>query len=115
MVLLVMTGFGISYSLGLDQWFIAAVPEEQRGRALTLQGAGLMTAQGLSMAAAGAVGELMPVHRAGRHDGRHGNAVLAACGPRGVAGPAHAPGTIDRRGLVVPESRTVTVRFSCTI
>jgi hypothetical protein len=64
MVLLVMTGFGISYSLGLDQWFIAAVPEEQRGRALTLQGAGVMTAQGLSMAAAGAVGELMPVHRA---------------------------------------------------
>ncbi|MFF0727851.1 MFS transporter [Streptomyces sp. NPDC004134] len=62
--LLVLTGFGISYSLGLDQWFVAAVPEEMRGRAMTLQTAGLMTLQGVGMAAAGAVAEFAPVHLA---------------------------------------------------
>ncbi|WP_419997912.1 MFS transporter [Streptomyces boninensis] len=62
--LLVLTGFGISYSLGLDQWFIAAVPPELRGRAMTLQTAGLMTFQGLGMAGAGAVAEWLPVHQA---------------------------------------------------
>ncbi len=62
--LLVLTGFGISYSLGLDQWFVAAVPEEMRGRAMTLQTAGLMTLQGVGMAGAGAVAEFVPVHLA---------------------------------------------------
>ncbi|AKH84933.1 MFS transporter [Streptomyces sp. CNQ-509] len=62
--LLVLTGFGISYSLGLDQWFVAAVPEEMRGRAMTLQTAGLMTLQGVGMAGAGAVAEFAPVHLA---------------------------------------------------
>jgi MFS family permease len=62
--LLVLTGFGISYSLGLDQWFVAAVPEEMRGRAMTLQTAGLMTLQGVGMGAAGAVAEFVPVHLA---------------------------------------------------
>ncbi|WP_234380129.1 MFS transporter [Streptomyces sp. CMB-StM0423] len=62
--LLVLTGFGISYSLGLDQWFVAAVPEEMRGRAMTLQTAGLMTLQGVGMACAGAVAEFAPVHLA---------------------------------------------------
>ncbi|WP_344291289.1 MFS transporter, partial [Streptomyces synnematoformans] len=62
--LLVLTGFGISYSLGLDQWFVAAVPEEMRGRAMTLQTAGLMTLQGVGMGGAGAVAEFVPVHLA---------------------------------------------------
>lgn len=62
LALQVATGCGMSYSLGLDQWFIAAVPEELRGRAMTLLTAGLMTAQGLGMAAAGAVAEVAPVH-----------------------------------------------------
>ncbi|MGW4798915.1 MFS transporter [Nonomuraea sp. NPDC004297] len=59
----VLTGCGISYTLGLDQWFVAAVPEELRGRAMTLMTAGLMTAQGLGMALAGAVAEFVPVHQ----------------------------------------------------
>lgn len=62
--LLVLTGFGISYSLGLDQWFVATVPEEMRGRAMTLQTAGLMTLQGVGMGGAGAVAEFVPVHLA---------------------------------------------------
>lgn len=59
----ILTGCGISYALGLDQWFVAAVPEELRGRAMTLMTAGLMTAQGLGMALAGAVAEFLPVYR----------------------------------------------------
>jgi MFS family permease len=51
-----LTGCGISYSLGLDQWFVAAVPERSRGRAMTFMVGGLMTAQGLGMSGAGALG-----------------------------------------------------------
>ncbi|MGN9843266.1 MFS transporter [Nonomuraea sp. H19] len=59
----ILTGCGIAYTLGLDQWFVAAVPEELRGRAMTLMTAGLMTAQGLGMTLAGAVAEFVPVHQ----------------------------------------------------
>ncbi|MEU6785088.1 MFS transporter [Nonomuraea angiospora] len=59
----VLTGCGIAYTLGLDQWFVAAVPEELRGRAMTVMTAGLMTAQGLGMALAGAIAEFVPVHQ----------------------------------------------------
>ncbi|GAA3516200.1 MFS transporter [Actinocatenispora rupis] len=57
----VLTGLGIAYGLGLDRRFVAAAPEELRGVALTLQTAGLMTAQGLGMALAGAAAEVLPV------------------------------------------------------
>ncbi|TGB16151.1 MFS transporter, partial [Streptomyces palmae] len=60
---LLLAGSGAAYTLGVDQWFIAAVPEEMRGRAMTLLTAGLMTTQGLGMALAGAAAELWPVHR----------------------------------------------------
>ncbi|MEU0572749.1 MFS transporter [Nonomuraea sp. NPDC005983] len=59
----VLTGCGISYTLGLDQWFVAAVPERLRGRAMTVMTAGLMTAQGLGMTLAGAAAEFVPVHQ----------------------------------------------------
>ncbi|MGO4755465.1 MFS transporter, partial [Streptomyces sp. 2MCAF27] len=62
LALQVATGSGMAYSLGLDQWFMAAVPEELRGRAMTLLTAVLMTAQGLGMAVAGAVAEAVPVY-----------------------------------------------------
>jgi hypothetical protein len=57
------TGCGIAYTLGLDQWFIAAVPAELRGRAMTLMTAGLMTSQGLGMTLAGSAAEFFPVHQ----------------------------------------------------
>ncbi|WKX72665.1 MFS transporter [Streptomyces sp. XD-27] len=60
---LLLAGCGSSYTLGLDQWFIAAVPEEVRGRAMTVLTAGLMTTQGLGMALAGAAAEFAPVHQ----------------------------------------------------
>lgn len=58
----VLTGCGICYSLGLDQWFLAAVPERLRGTAMTLLTAGLMTCQGLGMTLAGAAADVFPVH-----------------------------------------------------
>ncbi|WP_338673027.1 MFS transporter [Streptomyces sp. SCSIO 30461] len=63
-LVLLLAGLGSAYSLGLDQWYVAAVPEELRGRAMTLLTAGMMTLQGLGMAAAGVVAEFVPVHRA---------------------------------------------------
>ncbi|WP_346175016.1 MFS transporter [Streptomyces cuspidosporus] len=90
LALQVATGFGMSYGLGLDQWFVAAVPEELRGRALTVMAAGLMTAQGLGMAVAGAAAELAPVHLvvAGAGVcGTVGSLLVVARVRRGGAGP----------------------------
>ncbi|MEV6108423.1 MFS transporter [Streptomyces sp. NPDC051940] len=61
LVALVASGLGSAYTLGLDRWFIDAVPEDLRGRAMTLLQAGLMTIQGVGMAAAGAAAEFVPV------------------------------------------------------
>ncbi|WP_329138272.1 MFS transporter [Streptomyces sp. NBC_00670] len=59
--LLALSGAGSAYTLGLDQWFVAAVPEELRGRAMTLNTAGLMTVQGVGMALAGVVAQFAGV------------------------------------------------------
>ncbi|MGW4044948.1 MFS transporter [Streptomyces sp. NPDC004721] len=61
LLLLVLSGAGAAYTLGLDQWFVRAVPEELRGRAMTLMTAGLMTIQGLGMALAGVAAEFAGV------------------------------------------------------
>ena len=74
----VLTGCGISYSLGLDQWFVAAVPEQLRGRAMTFMVGGLMTAQGLGMSVGGAVAELLPVHEVVAGAGALGAACVVA-------------------------------------
>ncbi|MFE4451487.1 MFS transporter [Streptomyces sp. NPDC056796] len=60
---LVLAGAGAAYIIGLDQWFVEAVPEHLRGRAMTLLTAGLMTVQGLGMALAGLAAEFFPVHQ----------------------------------------------------
>ncbi|MDX3249453.1 MFS transporter, partial [Streptomyces sp. ME18-1-4] len=52
LVLLLVSGAGSAYTLGLDQWIVRDVPEELRGRAMTLLTAGLMTFQGVGMALA---------------------------------------------------------------
>jgi predicted MFS family arabinose efflux permease len=61
LLLLLVSGAGAAYTLGLDQWFVRAVPEELRGRAMTLLTAGLMTIQGVGMALAGVVAEFAGV------------------------------------------------------
>ncbi|TQS42937.1 MFS transporter [Cryptosporangium phraense] len=55
-------GAGVVYTFGLDHWFLDAVPEPLRGRALTLLTAGAMTSQGLGMTLAGTAAEFAPVH-----------------------------------------------------
>ncbi|MGW8763152.1 MFS transporter [Streptomyces sp. NPDC055815] len=61
-VALFLAGATGAYTLGLDAWFVAAVPEERRGRAMTLMTAGMMTVQGVGMAGAGIAAEFAPVH-----------------------------------------------------
>ncbi|MFD5870031.1 MFS transporter [Streptomyces sp. NPDC060322] len=71
---LVLTGAGAAYVIGLDQWFVEAVPEELRGRAMTILTAGLMTVQGLGMALAGLAAEFLPVHQVVAYSGAIGTA-----------------------------------------
>ncbi|MGW1728382.1 MFS transporter [Streptomyces sp. NPDC002306] len=61
LLLLLVAGAGSAYTLGLDQWLVREVPEELRGRTMTLLTAGLMTIQGLGMALAGVAAELVGV------------------------------------------------------
>lgn len=58
---LLLAGSAGAYTLGLDRWFVDAVPEELRGRAMTVHTAGLMTIQGVGMALAGAAAEFWAV------------------------------------------------------
>jgi hypothetical protein len=50
---------GFSYQLGLARRFLDAVPPARRGQAFGLAGTGMMTLQGLAMAAAGALAEVL--------------------------------------------------------
>ncbi|MFE6841026.1 MFS transporter [Streptomyces sp. NPDC057686] len=59
---LLLAGLAHAYTLGLDQWYVDAVPGELRGRAMTLLSTGLMTLQGVGMALAGLAAEFLPVH-----------------------------------------------------
>ncbi|MFD7624570.1 MFS transporter [Streptomyces sp. NPDC059851] len=59
---LLAVGLAQAHTLGLDQWYVDAVPEELRGRAMTLLGTGLMAFQGVGMALAGLAAEFVPVH-----------------------------------------------------
>lgn len=61
---LCLSGMGMGYTLGLDRWFFDAVPAALRGRAMTVMSAGLMSAQGLGMAAGGVLAEWLPPHTA---------------------------------------------------
>jgi MFS family permease len=58
--LMLLTGLCAAYTLGMDQWFVQAVPVTMRGSAMSLLGAGLMTFQGLGVTAGGAIAALIP-------------------------------------------------------
>ncbi|MBP2706751.1 MFS transporter [Microbispora sp. RL4-1S] len=58
--LMFLTGLCAAYTLGMDQWFVRAVPVTMRGSAMSLLGAGLMTLQGLGVTAGGAIAALVP-------------------------------------------------------
>ncbi|MFE9539722.1 MFS transporter [Streptomyces sp. NPDC006691] len=78
--LLTVCGLGFTYAMGLDQRVLDATPEELRGRALTITLAGLMIAQGLGFAAAGAVAEFLRPHVVIVIVGSIGLLTLAWCG-----------------------------------
>ncbi|MER5547167.1 MFS transporter [Streptomyces sp. NPDC002589] len=82
LLLLLVSGAGSAYTLGLDQWFVKAVPEELRGRAMTLLSAGLMTVQGVGMALAGVAAEAVGVRTAVAGAGLAG---VLCCGALAVA------------------------------
>lgn len=60
--LLALSGLGWAYSIGLDQRLLEATPEHLRGRTLSLATSGLMLANGLGFAAAGAAAEFAAPH-----------------------------------------------------
>lgn len=88
LLLLVLSGVSAAGLIGLDRWFVEAVPEELRGRAMTLMTAGLMTAQGVGMALAGLAAEFWPVHH-----------VVAGAGVLGTACCAVTVVRARRRGV----------------
>ncbi|MEU9161683.1 MFS transporter [Streptomyces sp. NPDC048424] len=73
---LLLAGLAHAYTLGLDQWYVDAVPEELRGQAMTLLSTGLMTLQGVGMALAGLAAEFLPVHAVVTGSGILGTAVV---------------------------------------
>ncbi|MEU7552618.1 MFS transporter [Streptomyces sp. NPDC044571] len=99
---LLLAGLAHAYGLGLDQWYVDAVPEALRGRAMTLLSTGLMTFQGVGMALAGLAAEFAPVHTVVTGAAVVGTAVVvlllaalrsagrgsAERGPRNETGPA---------------------------
>lgn len=93
---LLLAGLAHAYTLGLDQWYVDAVPEELRGRAMTLLSTGLMTLQGVGMALAGVAAEFLPVHVVVASAGALGTGVVLLLlaevrrtgGPRSETDPA---------------------------
>jgi predicted MFS family arabinose efflux permease len=59
--LLVLSGAGFAYTLGLQRAFVDAVPESHRGQAFTILSTGLMTVQGLGPLAMGAAAQVSSI------------------------------------------------------
>ncbi|MCZ4121699.1 MFS transporter [Streptomyces sp. H39-S7] len=60
-LLLLVTGTGFAYSLGLQRSFLDALPEGSRGQAFGLLTSGMMTVQGVGPAVFGAAAEVVSV------------------------------------------------------
>jgi hypothetical protein len=58
-IVMAVAAAGFSYQLGLARRFLEAVPVERRGQAFGLAGTGTMTSQGLTMAAAGGLADVL--------------------------------------------------------
>ncbi|WP_431036855.1 MFS transporter [Streptomyces sp. P6-2-1] len=101
LALLFVTGASAAYTLGLDRWFVDSVPEALRGRAMTVQTAGLMTAQGLGTALAGAVAEHLAPHLVVAGAGLAGTVCCLplALAARRARRAADAPGPKGETGL----------------
>ncbi|MEV8530942.1 MFS transporter [Streptomyces sp. NPDC051211] len=95
LVLLLLAGLAHAYTLGLDRWYVDALPEELRGRAMTLLSTGLMTLQGVGMAAAGLAAEFLSVHTVVAGAGALGTACVLAL----LAELARSGGSKSETGL----------------
>ncbi|MFJ2819751.1 MFS transporter [Streptomyces toxytricini] len=109
-VALLAAGLAHAHTLGLDQWWVDAVPEELRGRAMTLLGTGLMALQGVGMALAGLAAEFLPVHQVVAGAGLLGTGVvlllLAEVRASGaVGGPAAPEGDVRPRSETGPAAK----------
>ncbi|MER6943184.1 MFS transporter [Nonomuraea sp. NPDC000554] len=60
--LVAVASFGFSGSLGNQERYVAALPEEMRGQGLGLAGSGMQTGQALAASLTGTVAEAVPVH-----------------------------------------------------
>ncbi|MBO1336260.1 MFS transporter [Streptomyces sp. VRA16 Mangrove soil] len=78
LLILLLAGAGFAYTLGVDRWFVDAIPEELRGRVMTLHSAGLMTVQGIGAALGGAAAEAFGVAATVAGAGALGTACCAA-------------------------------------
>jgi hypothetical protein len=94
LLLLLLSGAGSAYTLRLDQWFARSVPDELRGRAMTVLSAGLMTVQGAGMAPAGVAAQAAGVRAAVAGAGAAG--VLCCCGPAVAARATESRDRADR-------------------
>jgi MFS family permease len=113
-VLMLLIGLCAAYTLGMDRWFVEEVPEQMRGRAMSLMGAGIMTLQGIGMTAGGAVAEWVPPYAVICGGGVLGTlSVLAVLRsvrrtrvavPGAAAGGPVAPGSTKAPGSPAPGS-----------
>ncbi|MFY7067789.1 MFS transporter [Nocardiopsis changdeensis] len=82
LALLVLSGAGYGYALGVDRLLVAAVPEQERGQVMTLVTAGLMIFQGAGFALAGALAEFLSPNTVVVLAALAGIAVVLAAGTR---------------------------------
>jgi hypothetical protein len=82
LALLLVSGAGGVFFLGLDRALYEATDPALRARALTVSSTGLMTVQGLGFVAFGALGELVPAHVAIAVAGGIGLAAVVCLRPR---------------------------------
>ncbi|MFW5418085.1 MFS transporter [Nocardiopsis sp. CNT-189] len=85
---LALGALGFGYTLALDALLLEATPEALRGRVFALSSAGLMIAQGLGFAAAGAFAEFAPPGAAVATAGVCGIAAVLGLGRRFLPGRA---------------------------
>jgi predicted MFS family arabinose efflux permease len=94
--LLLISGTGFAYCLGIQRKFLDAVGEYRRGQAFGLLAAGLMTCQGLGPAVFGALAEVIP---AGTSIAAAGAVTVLTAGALVASlSPSRREGIADERG-----------------
>ena len=89
-----LSGAGLAYQIPANATFMVAVPSEARGRAFGLAQSGIQALQGLSIAGAGALALLMPLHHVIALAGLLGLAsvgIISALWPTAALERLHAP------------------------